>query len=195
MIPFNERPEVKTFRFPVLPTCPLPSNPSITFSISLFQSRGCRYYFLPRDPEKRATFFIPLVSPPLSLLSFHSTPTSRIPFFEKERSDNNGGRRLSLRHYSRRASKDNRLDSQSLLKLSRIRNRGNSFFVENNTNCCCHLEALNLVNVIKRRKRHSLLLSSVVPILLKIGLLGSDARRAIRSFEEPSQCAVLERRP
>lgn len=134
-------------------------------------------------------------------LSFSSSlfplfpPTSRIPFFEKERSDNNGGRRLSLRHYSRRASKDNRLDSQSLLKLPRVRNRGNSFLVENNTNCCCHLEALNLVNVIKRRKRHPLLLSSVVPIPLKIGLLGSDARRAIRSFEKPSQCAVLERRP
>lgn len=192
MIPFNERPEVKTFRFPVLPTCPLPSNPSITFPISLFQSRGCRYYFLPRDPEKRATFFIPLVSPPLSLLSFHPPVEFRSSRKNEAIITVEDG---LLRHYSRRASKDNRLDSQSLLKLPRIRNRGNSFLVENNTNCCCHLEALNLVNVIKRRKRHPLLLSSLVPILLKIGLLGSDARRAIRSFEEPSQCAVLERRP
>lgn len=55
------------------------------------------------------------------------------------------------------------------------------------------LEALNLVNAVHKKKRRPLPFQPV-PILLKIGLLILDARRAIRSFEKPSQCAILGKR-
>lgn len=102
------------------------------------------------------TFFILLLFS--SRLSFFRPST--FEFFEKERSNNNYGRRLSLRYYSWRGSKGVVEGNQLVREFIKI-NHGSETMVTSSSyrkqyttdrTVVTDLEALNLVNVVRKKK-------------------------------------------
>lgn len=105
--------------------------------------------------ETRTFFILPLFS---SRLSFFRPST--FEFFEKERSNNNYGRRLSLRYYSWRGSKGVVEGNQLVREFIKI-NHGSETMVTSSSyrkqyttdrTVVTDLEALNLVNAVHKKK-------------------------------------------